>query len=220
MAAHRVDELPDEHARPILELLERTRAAAAPPPEIPAAVDAWAAAEAGQARNRTGYKAARRTLSAGQYAAHALRITAARDADPQPWTRELADQAGAISSWDWDTRMQAALDLRRTFKDLPEPVDATVRPVRLVAAWLTHASGPALVPVTARLAAYVLEHPPGDDVLAGAWYATHGHRLLQALTDHPHRDELEPHARRGIIAANPDTDASAQDAHPRGHSAG
>ncbi len=53
-----------------------------------------------------------------------------------------------------------------------------------MAAWLTHASGTGLVPVTARLAAHVLELEPADDVLAAAWYATHGDRLLAELTAH------------------------------------
>lgn len=181
MTTRRVDALPDEHAGPILGLLEQVRAAAAPP-----AGDggAWAAAEAGQVRVRTGYKAARRTLSAGQYAAHTLRLLALAqpEAEREPWTDALAHAGDAIGSWDWDMRMQGALDLRRTFKDLPDPLPQSVRPARLVAAWLTHASGTGLVPVTARLAAHVLELEPSDDVLAAAWYATHGDRLLTELT--------------------------------------
>ncbi|NEB06971.1 hypothetical protein, partial [Streptomyces sp. SID13726] len=120
---------------------------------------------------RTGYKAAPRTLSAGQCAAHTLRLLALAqpEADREPWTDALAHAGDAIGSWDWDARMQGALDLRRAFKDLPDPLPASVRPVRLVAAWLTHASGTGLVPVTARLAAHVLDLGPRDDVLAAAW---------------------------------------------------
>ncbi|MEU2201642.1 hypothetical protein [Isoptericola sp. NPDC019482] len=193
MTTRRLDELPAEHAAPILELLEQVRAAAAAPE---GAEDAWAVAEAGQARIRTGHKAARRTLSAGQCAAHALRLTAARDlartadqaghadhgAEAEPWTRALAQAAGPIGSWDWDERMQGALDLRRTFKDLPEPLPATVRPVRAIAAWLTHAGGAGLIAPTARLAALVLDEDPSAEILAASWYATHGVRLLAELT--------------------------------------
>ncbi|MGW8566667.1 hypothetical protein [Isoptericola sp. NPDC055881] len=192
MTTRRLDELPAEHAAPILELLEQVRAAAAAPE---GAEGAWAAAEAGQARIRTGHKAARRTLSAGQCAAHALRLTAAHDlartvdqAGPdregasEPWTAALAQAAGPIDSWDWDERMQGALDLRRTFKDLPEPLPATVRPVRAIAAWLTHAGGAGLIAPTARLAALVLDEDPPAEILAASWYATHGPRLLAELT--------------------------------------
>ena len=188
MTTRRLDELPAEHAAPILKLLEQVRAAAAAPE---GAEDAWAAAEAGQARIRTGHKAARRTLSAGQCAAHALRLTAARDLDQagpdrggevEPWTAALAQAAGPIGSWDWDERMQGALDLRRTFKDLPEPLPATVRPVRAIAAWLTHAGGAGLIAPTARLAALVLDEDPPAEILAASWYATHGPRLLTELT--------------------------------------
>jgi hypothetical protein len=181
MTTRRVDALPEEHAGPILELLERVRAVATAPDGDGGA---WAAAEAGQARVRTGYKAARRTLSAGQYAAHTLRLLALAqpETDREPWTDALAHAGAPIGSWDWDERMQGALDLRRTFKDLPDPLPETVRPVRLVAAWLTHASGTGLVPVTARLAGHVIELEPDDDVLAAAWYATHGDRLLAQLT--------------------------------------
>lgn len=216
MTTRRVDALPDEHAGPILDLLDRVRAAAAPP-----AGDggAWAAAEAGQVRVRTGYKAARRTLSAGQCAAHTLRLLALAqpEADREPWTDALAHAGDAIGSWDWDVRMQGALDLRRAFKDLPDPLPARVRPVRLVAAWLTHASGTGLVPVTARLAAHVLELEPSDDVLAAAWYATHGDRLLAELTangtptsgaadvDEAHRRALLRTAVRGIFRAQTHT---------------
>lgn len=104
--------LPAPWAEPILTMLELTRAAATPPDVDPAP---WAAAEAGQTRIRTGHKAARRTASAGQYAAHALRLRAAAAAaagDDHPATLALTRAAGPINSWDWDTRMRGALDLR------------------------------------------------------------------------------------------------------------
>ncbi|MDF9878672.1 hypothetical protein [Cellulosimicrobium cellulans] len=53
MTTRRVDALPDEHASPILDLLDRVRAAATPPAGD---AGAWAAAEAGQVRVRTGHK--------------------------------------------------------------------------------------------------------------------------------------------------------------------
>lgn len=180
MTTRRVEVLPDEQAAPILAMLDRARAAAAAPDGAEAP---WAAAEAGQTRVRTGYKAARRTLSAGQCAAHTLRLVAAQEADPdpQPWTAALAAAAEPIGSWDWDLRMQGALDLRRTFKDLSSPLPDSVRPVRAVAAWLTHAGGPGLVPVTGRLCGLVLDSEPSQDIVAASWYATHGRRLLAEL---------------------------------------
>lgn len=196
MTTRRTEPLPEEYAAPIFDVLERSRSAAAPPVD---GDGAWAAAEAGQARIRTGYKASRRLASAGQVAAHALRIAAPDHpgADEEPWTRALTQAAPAISSWDWDTRMQGALDLRRTFKDL-EPQPTGARPARLVAAWLAHASGPGLVPVTARLCDYVRENLDDQTVLAAAWYATHGPRLLPILTDGAPR----PTGRPGIEDAN------------------
>jgi len=182
--------LPDEYAGPIFELLDAVRAAAAPPDA--ALLPVWAAAEAGQTPVRTGYKAYKRTASAGQYAAHALRIAAGRDLVPRPtadrtttppaWTAALTGAGPAISSWDWDERMQAAIDLRATFKDLPEPVDPTVLPVRYVAAWLQHTGRHTIVGAAARLARYALDaHGHDTELLALAWYATHGHRLLAGL---------------------------------------
>lgn len=93
--------------------------------------------------------------------------------------------------------MQGALDLRRSFKDLG-PQSTGARPVRLVAAWLANASGPGLVPVTARLCDYVRETLDDQTVLAAAWYATHGSRLLPILTDGATR----PTGRPSIEEAN------------------
>jgi hypothetical protein len=78
--------------------------------------------------------------------------------------------------------MQGALDLRKTFKDLPADDIPAARPARLVAAWLTHAGGAPLVPATGRLAEYALEHTPiNPQTLTAAWYSTHGPRLLGVL---------------------------------------
>jgi hypothetical protein len=78
--------------------------------------------------------------------------------------------------------MGCALELRRTFKDLGDDYAgvATIRPVRLVAAWLTHAGGEALVPASVRLCATVLEDPARDH-LGAAWFAVHGLTLLDRV---------------------------------------
>lgn len=191
----------------IFGLGAKVRAAAGP---LVADDGAWDTAEAGQTRVRTGYTAARRTASAGQYAAHLLRLRAIDRVErgrAEPWTLALATSTAAISSWDWDTRMQAALDLRRTFKDLPETEhDDPVRQTRLVAAWLTHAGNRQLVPVTARVCDYALEHTLlTPTALAAAWYATHGTRLLLELAARrgrpTHSDVLLRQAVRGVDAA-------------------
>ena len=174
----RLAALPAQWADPILTMLELTRTAATPPDVDPAP---WAVAEAAQTRIHTGHKAARRTASAGQYAAHTLRLRAAAGAaagDDRPHTLALAAAAGPIGSWDWDTRMRAALDLRAVTNPLPVTERAAALPTRLVAAWLTHNHGPQLVAATGRLCVFVLEHPDVDVTdLAAAWDATHGHRL-------------------------------------------
>lgn len=191
--------LPEDWRAPILDVLERARAAAAPPADN----DAWPKAEAGQARVRTGYEAGRRTASAGQYAAHALRIDAIEHPAEraEPWSLALTRAAPAISSWDWDARMHGALDLRATFKDLPDPMPASVRPVRAVAAWLTHNSGEGLVPVTARLCGIVLaDLERYERALRPAWYAVHGLRLLA---------ELETRRPAAPARGRPDKDSTA-----------
>lgn len=181
MTTRRLEDLPEQHATPILALIDAARAAAAPDGDS----SAWAVAEAGQAKIRTTYKAPRRTATAGQIAAHALRLHTLAgfdvDAPAEPWEEALLQSTEAINSWDWDVRMQGALDLRRTYKDLERPLPPTAVPVQLVASWLTHAGGPELVPVTARLTGYVVDHKDSHDVLAAAWYATHGHRILAEL---------------------------------------
>ena len=198
--------LPDHWAGPILDLVARARDAAAPPGDDDGA---WAAADAGQVRPRTGHKAARRTATAGQLAAHLLRLHAiglVAQGESDPWTVALTTSAPAISSWDWDERMQGALDLRRTFKDLPDSDVAATRPARLVAAWLTHAGGAPLVPATGRLAEYALEQTPiNTQTLATAWYATHGARLLAILaargTPNKGRQTLEAAAHNTLVRA-------------------
>lgn len=129
----------------------------------------------------TGYKHARLTGMAGSTAAHALRLQSV-DAGPSApaWTRALAGAGEAISSWDWDVRMQAALDLRKTFLPLGSDAPESVRPVRLVAAWLTHAGGHGLIRPTTQLAQILLEQ--GQPPLDRAWFATHGLTLLEELS--------------------------------------
>ncbi len=57
--------------------------------------------------------------------------------------------------------MQAALDLRRTLKNVPDDEhDDAVRQTRLVSAWLTHVGNRQLIPSTAHLAHYALDHTP------------------------------------------------------------
>lgn len=192
-------------AIPIFSLGTKVRAAAAP---LVDDAGAWEAAEAGQTPIRTGYAAARRTASAGQYAAHLLRLRAVDRVErgrAEPWTLALATSSAAINSWDWDTRMQAALDLRRTFKNVPDDEhDDAVRQTRLVSAWLTHAGNRQLVPSTAHLANYALDHTPlTPGALAAAWYATHGPRLLLELStrDLSRSETLLQQAVRGVDAA-------------------
>jgi hypothetical protein len=203
MTTRALADLPEQWAAPILDLVAQARIAAAPPADDDGA---WAAAEAGQTRFRTGHKAARRTASAGQYAAHLLRLRAVDQVDQgdlNTWTVALAKAAPAINSWDWDDRMQGALDLRKTFKDLPADEHTTsTRPARLVAAWLTHAGGAQLVPATGRLCTYALEQTLiTAQTLAPAWYATHGVRLLDELVargtareGRPSREQAAHHA--------------------------
>ncbi|HEY8717764.1 hypothetical protein [Pengzhenrongella sp.] len=182
MTTRSTEDLPAEWAGPILDLVEQARISAAPADDENGA---WAAAEAGQDQFRTGYKAARRTASAGQLAAHLLRLRAADRVDQgdlNDWTVALAKAGPAISSWDWDIRMQGALDLRRTFLDTTRTATTDARPARLVAAWLTHNAGAQLVPATGRLVEYVLEHEDvSPKALERAWYAVHGARLLDEL---------------------------------------
>jgi hypothetical protein len=158
---------------PILELVDLTRELATPHDDNAA----WIAAEAGQRTGGTGtYSHGRRTASAGQYAAHAIRL-ATLNADQttknEPWNAELLKQTAAINSWDWDTRMQGALNLRATYLGHDNPEPPTLVPVKLVGTWLTHTTGDQFVQATARLAQYVLDHDELHPYLRPAWYATH-----------------------------------------------
>ncbi|HEY8718585.1 hypothetical protein [Pengzhenrongella sp.] len=213
MTTRATENLPGEWAGPILDLVKLASSAAASSVDD---AEAWAVAEAGQARFRTGYVAARRTASAGQIAAHVLRLRAADhidqiaahllrlqaadrvdqgaahvlrqraadrvdQGDVEDWTVALSKVGPAISSWEWDVRMQGALDLFTTYKAMPDD-PGYARPARLVSAWLRHNVGAQLVPATGRLVEYVLEHEDvAQPALARAWYATHGARLLDEL---------------------------------------
>lgn len=165
--SRRLRPLPDAHAAPILHLVQITRGASADP-DHPAP---WAAAEAGQTAIRTGHKAARRTASAGQYAAHVVLHRAAGHVAVR--RHELAD---AINSWDPHQRVAAGEDL--AVRLLLEGDDEHTTGLWLVARWLLAPIGPALLAPTADLCRYVLEHPRVDvEDLQRAWHATHGHRL-------------------------------------------
>lgn len=178
-STRRLHPLPERWAEPILTLVHITRAAALPPNVDPTP---WAAAEAGQYALRTGHKAARRTASAGQYAAHALRLYAAEaiaHGEAASWAHELVCERAALTTWDASVRAAAAHRLLvAAGQDFPagDPV-----PALLVADWLlSGTTGPAIIETTGRLAAYVLALPGVDvDHLGGAWHATHGHRLEQ-----------------------------------------
>lgn len=181
MSRH-LEPLSDEDQETILGFVDAARAAATgaalDEPESP-----HRAAEERYPGPRTGHKLARLTGAAGATAAHAIRLRAISElaSDASPWTSALAHLTAPLSSWDWDERMQAALDLRKTFKDEPPPPPASVRPVRLVAAWLTHAGGAGLIPATRQLCEYVMANPDRD-ALHGAWYAVHGLALLDDIT--------------------------------------
>ncbi len=183
MTTRRLEVLPPEWQGPILELVMRAREAAAPPEDLDRGP--WAIAETGQVSLSTGYKASRHTASAGQYAAHILRMRAAVAAPGDASRNALAAAGPAINSWDWDERMQAALDLRRTFKSEAPGSNPDSMPARMVAPWLTHSGGRELLPSTARLCRYALGSDPDENELAGAWYATHGRRLVAHLAAGP-----------------------------------
>lgn len=137
MSTRRTRPLPEPWAVPILTLVQITRAAITPHDVDPTP---WAAAENGQTPVRTGYKAARRTASAGQYAAHLLRMQAARAVeagDTTPWARALTATGPAITSWDPDQRATAAAQLHRTLTHESALQHPSAVPARLVAAWLT-----------------------------------------------------------------------------------
>lgn len=178
MSTRRVRPLPEPWAVPILTLVQITRAAITAPDVDPGP---WAAAECGQTPIRTGYKAARRTASAGQYAAHLLRLQAARDVDAgraAHWLRTLAGLGPALSSWDPEERAAGAVALYRNLIDAAALGAEQAQGARLVASWLGCHRGPELVATTAALCTYVLEQPDLDvDDVVRAWDATHGHRL-------------------------------------------
>lgn len=181
MTTRHLAPLPEQWAAPIYGLVDAARAAALPE-GLSAGENAWEKAEAGHPRPRTNHKGARRTAMAGEIAAHSLRLCVLdrTPAPDRPWDAALVKAGVAFGSWDWDQRMQAALDLRKTFKDLLE-IPNSARPARLVSAWLTHTTGEGLVPVTGRLCEYVLADADAIAVLGTAWYAVNGLRLVDEL---------------------------------------
>lgn len=172
----RLRPLPAPWAEPILTLVHLTRSATTPTGVDP---EPWATAEAGQTVLRTGYKAARRTASAGQYAAHALRLHAAAaiaEGDVSSWAHQLVQEKAALTTWAPAIRARGAHRLLTAAGQ--DIVGTDPVPALLIADWLLTTSGAAVVESTGRLAAYALAHPCIDvDHLVGAWHATHGHRL-------------------------------------------
>lgn len=131
----------------------------------------------------TGHKLARLTGLAGRISAHDLRMRAASSTADEPWTRALAATGTVLDSWDWHDRMRAALDLHDTYRHLTDP-PASVRPVRLVFAWLTHAGGRGLVPVTVQLCRYVLDSVD-EQTRAASWFSASGRALLVRVAERP-----------------------------------
>jgi hypothetical protein len=185
MSTRHLEPIPEPYEAAFFAVADqaRTQAAANAPEDLRAL---YLEAESAHPVPRTGHKLARVTAAAASIAAHDLRLRALElvaVGDDAPWTGALAGAGTTLSSWDWDERMQCALNLRATFKDLPQDETRipTLRGVRLVAAWLTHAGGDGLVPASARLCTHILEHPsPGT--IGPAWYAVHGLVLLDAVT--------------------------------------
>lgn len=168
----RTQPLPPQLAAPILDVVHRARAAAT----STGTPTQRAAAEAGQTRIPTGYKAARRTASAGQYAAHALRLAALEAA--RPTAPALQAAAAAFNTWQVDPRTAGADALRHVADSAPP---AAARELHTVAAWLDHTVGHELVATTAALCRLALDTAP--DHLGPAWHATHGQRLRALLEE-------------------------------------
>lgn len=185
MTPQHLESIPETAHDTYLAVLDAARAAAEVDVDEPGRAF-YRAAEARHPVPRTGTKSARIAAAGGSTAAHALRIQAterAREHD-EPWTDALAATGSVLSSWDWDERMRAALDLRTSFKDLPKPAADTpsIRPARLVAAWLTHTNDAGLIPAGTRLAEHTLSEHPDHETWATAWYSVNALTLLDTLT--------------------------------------
>lgn len=203
MSTRHLDPIPEDAATAFLTVLDTARAAAERDVDDDGRAP-YRDAEVAHPVPRTGTKMARIAAAAGATAAHALRLRAADRGDfpDEPWTAALAKTGAVLNSWDWDERMRAALDLRATFKDLPDDVAAahkdSLRGVRLVAAWLTHTNDAALIPAGARLAEYALSLELGDDTWSAAWFAVNGLVLVDALAPTVSMSEGRPPAEERI----------------------
>ncbi|TFH68146.1 hypothetical protein [Cellulomonas sp. HD19AZ1] len=210
MTSRHLEQIPEDAAAAYLAVLDTARAAAQRDVDVDGQ-QVFRDVESAHPVPRTGTKMARIAAAAGSTAAHALRLQAdaGGGSSEEPWTAALAQTATVLSSWDWDERMQAALNLRATYKDLPDDVaaahKATLRPVRLVAAWLTHTNDDGLIPAGARLAEYALASSLPEDTWAAAWFAVNGLALIDKLaptvTMAPGRATADETARRARLRA-------------------
>jgi hypothetical protein len=168
--------LPPDLEATVLAVVDGAREAAAAAAQLPE--DVMIAAERAHPIPHTGFKQSRQVAAAGSVAASELRLRARLE--QSPWSIALVATGRRLLSWDWDERTQAALNLRATFKDLPDaaPPTSDLRDVRVVAAWLTHTSDEGLLPATGRLLER-LEGHVGD----GGWFAVHGPVLLDLLAE-------------------------------------
>lgn len=186
MSTRHLEPIPEDAATAYLTVLDTARGLAERDVDEQARA-LYREAEATHPVPRTGTKMARIAAVGGATAAHALRLTALERTATvdEPWTAALAKTGGLLNSWDWDERMRTALDLRATFKDLPDEVAAAhkdaLRGVRLVAAWLTHTNDDGLIPAGARLADHALQLELDEATWSAAWFAVNGPALIDLL---------------------------------------
>lgn len=125
---------------------------------------------------QTGHHLARITGAAGSIAAHAIRLSY----EPTCWPGDVLESVRAAdSSWDWDERMQAALDLRRALSTRTDDEDS--RHIRLTAAWLTHTDDAGLIPASVRLCDVATAD--AAPLLGAGWWAVFGTSVLSQLVE-------------------------------------
>lgn len=149
-------------------------------------------------RTSTGHRAPRLTRLAGMYAGAAIVLSLEKEpvAYRTGWDQTILDVVTpeVLTSWDFDQRTHAALDLRATFKNLPTPCPPETFEARLLASWLLHTTSPSLPRTTARLATHALEHHAhhAPDLWSavhdrGLCRASEGSRPKNGCTDRPSR---------------------------------